>query len=155
MRRLFTLLSSLALISSVASSVMACNDNIGATNPDSKFNLWNLSTWGDKQKQVIVKSYLKSAKGWYDPTDPDQQHSTWSDWTTNYYQQSAQEPYAINTAFDLVNSAFDTKYVAYSYQPIPSGDLKQDLAKGVNLIMNSLRSGAFTGELTMTIKGEI
>lgn len=150
MRQLFILFTSLVLISSGTSQVMVFNKI--ATDNFASSSLWNLSRWDDKQKNIIAQSYLKSASIWYQSSQSQPSTATWFYWVNDGSSENA-----INTSFKLVNPAFSTGFVAYVYRPLPLPveDLKQALAKGVNLMMKALPKKSFTGELQMTIKGNI
>lgn len=144
MKKLFILLNAMALLLSGASQVSACGKN----QSDTVFNIWNLSTWDTKQKAIIVKSYLASVKKWYNPTTS----TTWGAWVGNLSDDTA-----LDNAFDLINGGFNTVLVVYGYRhpPANGSDLKNDLAQGVLLDMKARPTEAFTGELSMTIKGDI
>lgn len=119
--------SPLAAISNNNDNVVSKNDHKANTNPT--FNEWDLTTWGPSQKSIIVQSYLAKASSCY------QSDQTWANWCAKGTKWMSDEETAVWHAFMKVNPFFDIFNVAYAYIPQVGGDLKQDLAQGVNLFM--------------------
>ena len=130
----------------------SCNDPIFKRN--------DLSTWGDKQKNMINNYLISEAKkkydNWPDPTTP----KTWEHFRFARYD--------LNDALDLVNALTNLDNedssgngnVAWQY--LKDGDYDTDakavLSKGVTLFFTAekIASGVqFSGTMTITIKGNI
>lgn len=165
MNKLLTTLFTTALLSSGFSPLATIssinNYNQATVEPTTKFNEWDLSTWGAKQKQIIATSYITSASKWYK-----QQQTTQSrDWYSWNVDNHTGNDFATSTAFNLINSAFGSYlnksgFFVYFYQPEPSQttDLKALLAKGIRFYIKAMvykPRQVFTGELSIMFKGNI
>ena len=61
MKKILTLIGAISITGSGASTVISCGDN-NNNNSNSKFQLFNLSSWGQNEKEKIKSNYLKTHK---------------------------------------------------------------------------------------------
>lgn len=137
-------------------SVATSKNNQAVIKRHHKFDIWNLSTWGDKQKQVIVSSYIKSATSWYQNQISKSLPKTWSQWNTDYSGIDNNLNTLINS-FELINHAFNNRSFNFTVEPYPSGssDLGKDLLNGIHYYIKALPQSAFTGQIDFIVKGNI
>ena len=146
MKKIINLIIVLALTSTLATANVACSTG-------DKFNIWNISTWGNDQKSMIIKSYLKSAKSFYRPFRyQPHEYPTWNDWVQN------EESDSLNDAFQLINTLSSVgANIVYTVEPTPKGDLEQVLAKGVNYYFECPPKAGqvLSGNMSVLIEGII
>lgn len=171
MNKLITTLGAITLLSSGASplaiisttnhynnSVATSKNNQALIKPHHKFDLWNLSTWGDTQKQIIAKSYLQQASLWYQKQKQTSQSTSWDTWFNNGY---GYEVLVIKNAFNLINSdaGFGTQFsnicLHRSVVVKTTTDLATALANGIHYYVKALPDIVFTGQMNFVIKGNI
>lgn len=149
MQKIFTLITSLALVSSGTGCVITSSqpNNIVSAKQQVKFDVHNLSTWGSAQIQTIINSYLASAKNWYNPTTSS---TTWRQWYLYKGPQKPSDYNAIIKAFTSIDPTFEGAYVMYTYIPYPQDntDFKILLNKGIHLYMQAVGD-------TLPVKGKI
>ena len=158
MKKILSLLTILTVSTPFASIVSGCstkqnedklNNSEVIIQPSKKFDVWNLSTWGAQQKQVINQAYLNEAKNYDSDT-------TWGDWLYTYLYENS----AIDISFDKINPLIDVfnpnPNISRFYLPTPNDkdSLKDVLSKGIELYVKGIKDGIY-GDLTMEIKGNI
>ena len=154
MRKILAFLSVFTICTPFASIVSACKEeNPGATDPDSKFNVWDLSTWGNAQKDIINKAYIDAVKSWYSITNPN--YNLWSAWNSNDQRTLQTALNKINTKLNLNNGGNAT----WVYFPVPGNkdNVNNLFNKGLNLYVKGINSDVtgISGNFNMEINGGV
>ncbi len=144
MKKILSLLAIFTISSPCAIVVNACN--INNNDNSQKFDIWNLSTWTEKQKAIFSKTYLDYARN----------YSSWSfgAWLAGI----SPETNAFYLALSKINDHIDKNmkmYISDKYEPWPNDnvDMKTVFAKGIKL--HVWATHFLTGDFTVEIKGNI
>ena len=152
MKKILNIFASISLITTGASSVVACGDN-------QPFNPFNLSTWGANQINLIQSYYLSSFVIWYvKPTPPGPiPHSNtnwqWSDWLREGALQEAIDTINPNVVLGQVGQT-QAYNCTYTYNPKPSSqsDAKTILNNGLTVFLQGDKNKYIEGSLRFTLK---
>ena len=76
--------------------------NSCSNNSNTKYDPFNLSTWGNKEKTAVENVIFQTAKNWLSRQNPPYTGWYFSDWVGTYYG-SNNEGSALRWAFDQIN----------------------------------------------------
>ena len=182
MKKITSLLAIFTLSASLTSGVIACSGN-GSNKLD--YNPWNLSTWNNKQKDVIATKFVASvnqevSKNWYDTNSIPKPSETykinknplWGNW--NYNQPKYDVDFSgspigskdtINQLMSTYNKSINNQNALISFEnkdKTTKFDNKKSLKyyfhEGFYISINAsnVATGSnLTGELSIFIQGEI
>ena len=147
MKKILNIFTSISLITTGVASVVACGSSSKPqTKFQTKFNPFNLSTWGNDQKNMVKNTYFNAWKQWYNPKRSEFD-SNWNAWIS--------DENALADALDTVN-----KYIAdytstnfkalYNPQPTNFEDTKTIFTKG--LIVYVAGDNFIKGDLELILK---
>ncbi len=163
MKKILTLLAVGAFSASCLTVTSACsNSNDGATNPNLKFDVWNLSSWGDAQKNIISKCYLETAQKDNTIHERSGKPLSWGDWsdTDVFTQDTSFEEDSLFMGLDKINQDIYIGLLGDDVNwfdlPTPSykASLKTVLSQGIELYLKGYKDGIY-GHLSVAIKGSI
>ena len=146
MKKLLSLFGAIAIVGSGVSSVSACS-----SSSKTKFDQYNYSTWGDKQKEVVSSDIIKTVTNQY-----------LSDRLTNFTQFSEG---IVEDALDLVNKAINFNNTTYTM----FDNLKREINSNYNYetyteafkngitfdVKSNNKNPYFKGEVKILVKSDI
>ncbi len=157
------------VVSGCESNKSGKNNNLEANinQPVTKFDIWNLSTWGNEQKNIIINSYFavatednNAAMHVQYPQQP--QPLSWFEWIygPRLSKTYSDDGWALLNGLDKINKHIETGYgnanVVWDYSIFPDNKttLKEALSKGFELDISENNKG-ISGSLSIEIKGNI
>ena len=145
MKKILNIFASLSLITTGASSAVACGSK-------SNFDPSNLSTWDADQKKAIEHDYLKDWKQWYQPNPklfPLQKY--WDTWKHENEIQNVLK--VINKKINIFDNygKVPNTTITYNPQPVDTMDTKVIFTKGLNVDIKG-DNKTIKGELDIELK---
>lgn len=151
-------MKAILLSTSMISGTIMTTKVFSRQTKQANYDLYDLSTWGSKEKSVIINSLISTIRSHQDGGN------TWSNYAN--YSDVTQFSKDLTIAFQNINpfagfykdpDADINKNISWSYvNDPPSGDslVKNILKKGLLLSFKGIDDG-FVGEMTINVQGSV